>query len=591
MGLLCQASPKPKDTIYTNVEALLKEVRTTKKKTATYYVVLKHGDDKGVKVRIDLKQIDADIPVYKSDKLDIKKLLALKEESLEAPMKKFAESKVKLDLWISVNNEVKTLKTQIKSLKTGDSLNWDNKSIDSIQGILNQKNIIKNEKYKAYEATFSEYEKMISNMLGDLKGQYKNRLSAAIEEAYHKLENTETVFFTAQDAPTWHDVRINLIKLDARRSMKVNYIAREAKKVTESITAGKFYYIMHFAEFGLFFPTKVQGIIDVIKEKEMKLNPYLTGERFALVCDDQDRTQDHINNVVNPWDYDKIETKAQPEFPITTDQLKEIFPDTDEDRITEVVDLINEYSNDYGLTTKTRMAHFLAQIGTETDGLEVLKERSNYSAKNIYTTFLYVKRTKEEGTTKTHKYCDLIENYDCSDLSSCPNEYNGPNRCSTELDYYYPADYKKWTEDGNSVKTTYVNSSSLFDYVYSCRMDNGAKSTKDGSTYLGKGFIHLTGKDKYKRVSEAWNEKYPNDIKEFHGDDIEELENDVEVAMKASLILWEEDDLNSLADKGLEQDEIDKVGAKINGSGSGLPNGYKQRRNYTNKANEVFSED
>jgi len=303
LGLLCHASPNPKDTIYTNVKSLMKEVKSTKKKTATYFLVLKEGEEDEVKVRIDLKQMDANIPIYKSNELDIKKLLALKEESLEAPMKKFAESKVKLDSWISVNNEVKTLKTEIENQKTGDSLEWDTASIDSIQAILDEKNIIKNEKYETYEATFSEYEKMITDMLGDLKGQYRNRLSAAIEEAYHKLENTETVFLTVQDTPTWHDVRINLIKLDARRPMKVNYVAREGKKATENITAGKFYYILHFAEFGLYFPTKVQGIIDAIKEKEMKLNPYLTGERFALVCDDQDRTQDHINNVVNPWGY------------------------------------------------------------------------------------------------------------------------------------------------------------------------------------------------------------------------------------------------------------------------------------------------
>ena len=303
LGFLCQASPNPKDTIYTNVESLMKEVRTTQKKTATYYWVLK-DDDKDVKVRIDLKQIDANIPIYKSNELDIKKLLALKEKSLEEPLKKFAEFQVQLESWQSINNEVETLKAEIESQKTGDSLEWDIASIDSIQAVLDEKNIVKNERYEAYEATFSEYEKMITDMLGDLKGQYRDRLSAALEEAYHKLENTETVFLTAQDAPTWHDVRINLIKLDARRSMKVNYIAREGKKKSENITAGKFYYILHFAEFGLFFPAKVQSIIDDIKEKEMKLNPYLTGERFALVCDNQDRTQDHISSVMNHWDYD-----------------------------------------------------------------------------------------------------------------------------------------------------------------------------------------------------------------------------------------------------------------------------------------------
>ena len=115
-------------------------------------------------------------------------------------------------------------------------------------------------------------------------------------------------------------------------------------------------------------------------------------------------------------------------------------------------------------------------------------------------------------------------------------------------------------------------------------MGNGAKSTNDGSTYLGKGFIHLTGKDKYKRVSDAWNKKYPNDIKEFHGADIEELENNVEVAMKASLVLWQEDKINELSDLGTDLSSIKSVTKVVNGGYNGL----NMRKTYTEKAVEVF---
>ena len=303
-GFICHASPIPKDTIYTSMETLMRELKTTKKKTATYYLHLATSDDKDVKVRIDLKQIDAEIPIYKSNELDIKKLLALKEESLEAPMKKFEEFKIKLATWKAKNKEVEDLKEQIKTLKSGDSLAWDTQSIDSVQEIVDQKSVELANNDKTYNETFNEYEKMIWGVLGNLKNQYTERLSSAIEEAYNKLGNIETVFLSAQDSPTWHDIRINLIKLDARRQMKVSYTGRSAKKVTENITAGKFYYILHFAEFGLFFPAKVQDVIDAIKQKEIKLNPFLTGERFALVCDDPDRTQHHINNVMDPWGYE-----------------------------------------------------------------------------------------------------------------------------------------------------------------------------------------------------------------------------------------------------------------------------------------------
>lgn len=282
-----------------------------------------------------------------------------------------------------------------------------------------------------------------------------------------------------------------------------------------------------------------------------------------------------------------------PEFPITTEQLEEIFPDTENERIKEMVNLINSLSNEFGLTTKDRMAHFLAQIGAETAGLRKLKESSNYSAKNIFKIFLKVNRTKNSSSELTYKYCDLIEGYDCSNLSTCPSNYGGPERCNSEPDFSFPTlivdgiaigDYDAWNKDKN-VRSSYINSATLFDYVYSCRMDNGSKNSGDGSKYAGKGFIQLTGKNKYKRVSEAWNVKYPNDIKKFHGQDIDLLENNIDVAMKASLILWEVDNLNELADEGTSLSAIKKVTKAVNGGYNGLGH----RKDYTLKAIEVFN--
>ena len=103
-----------------------------------------------------------------------------------------------------------------------------------------------------------------------------------------------------------------------------------------------------------------------------------------------------------------------------------------------------------------------------------------------------------------------------------------------------------------------------------------------GSTYLGKGFLQLTGKDKYKRISEAWNKKYPNDKKVFHGKDINLLENNIEVALKASLLLWNIDEINIVADKGL--DGIGSVTKKVNGGDNGLDT----REKHTKKAFDVF---
>ncbi|MDR1202496.1 MAG: hypothetical protein LBL58_12845, partial [Tannerellaceae bacterium] len=112
-------------------------------------------------------------------------------------------------------------------------------------------------------------------------------------------------------------------------------------------------------------------------------------------------------------------------------------------------------------------------------------------------------------------------------------------------------------------------------------MGNNAKSTKDGSTYLGKGFIHLTGKGAYKAISTEWNKIYPNDQKEFHGKDIDLLETDIEIAIKASLIYWKINGLNGIADSGTDDTAIDNVGRVVNGvARSQRPNGADVRIKY-----------
>jgi predicted chitinase len=105
---------------------------------------------------------------------------------------------------------------------------------------------------------------------------------------------------------------------------------------------------------------------------------------------------------------------------------------------------------------------------------------------------------------------------------------------------------------------------------------------------LGKGFIHITGKSGYKEISDEWNKLYPDDPKEFHGKDINLLETDVEVAMKASMVYWKIKGLNKSADKGTNNTAIDNVGGIINGSSEQLPTGYAQRRDYTKKAHQQF---
>ncbi len=312
---------------------------------------------------------------------------------------------------------------------------------------------------------------------------------------------------------------------------------------------------------------------------------------------------------------------------ITQEQLLKIFGDKkDTARYAEVARIVNTYSEAFGITTTERMAHFLGQIGAETGGLKKLKESASYSARAVAKTFPYPKygHLFEEATLNKTTY-----EYSYSTIDYDENKCNGEeiSRGNTTFSYTTASEvrnayaeikndtlevvlngkktkvpvYKTRTDvtkenieqkvtDKNynsgrlRVKSKYLNSSAIFDVTYACRMGNGNVASKDGSTFLGKGFIHITGKSGYEAISTEWNKLYPNDKKEFHGKDINLLETNVEVAIKAAMVYWKLNDLNEKADAGIDETSIDNVGRIVNGSGKGLPNGYEDRRTYSKSA-------
>ena len=104
-------------------------------------------------------------------------------------------------------------------------------------------------------------------------------------------------------------------------------------------------------------------------------------------------------------------------------------------------------------------------------------------------------------------------------------------------------------------------------------MGNGPPTSKDGSTFLGRGFIQLTGKYNYKELSKAWNEdsENANNKKYFHiqtkdGGHIDELVTDLDVAMKASMYFWRLKGCNTYADK----DDTTGVTKKVKGTDKDL---------------------
>ena len=164
----------------------------------------------------------------------------------------------------------------------------------------------------------------------------------------------------------------------------------------------------------------------------------------------------------------------------------------------------------YGLTTKLRIAHFMAQIEHES-GLKPISENLNYKSERLLAIF--------------PKYF--------GDLSSI----------------YFAGKPEK-----------------IANRVYANRMGNGNELSGEGWKYRGRGFLQITGKDNYFRLS--------NDT------DLDCLKNpdlllEEPNAMISALWFWDLKGLNKLADKN----DIIGITKKING---GL-NGIEHRKELLNK--------
>ncbi|MFD2240364.1 glycoside hydrolase family 19 protein, partial [Flectobacillus roseus] len=252
----------------------------------------------------------------------------------------------------------------------------------------------------------------------------------------------------------------------------------------------------------------------------------------------------------------------QATFPITGEQLHDIFlfSGTSQERCDEVASIINKYSDEYGIDNAEKMSHFIGQIGAESN-LNNLKEEYRYKKDRIKEVFGKV------------KYCDLFVGYE-SDLDECNGDK--PASCIPQL-----------TEITSNmvIKDKYKGSIKLFDYVYSCRMGNGAPNSGDGGRFRGRAFLHLTGRDKYEILQAKWNSTFPNDKKDFLCDSDaceatrELLINDLDFAMRSSLAFWKSVNANTIATI-VDDKSIKEVSKKING---GL-NGIETRIELTKKA-------
>lgn len=155
----------------------------------------------------------------------------------------------------------------------------------------------------------------------------------------------------------------------------------------------------------------------------------------------------------------------------------------------------------YGLNTKLRVAHFMAQIEHES-GLKPISENLNYSLKRLSEVF----KKYFPNPTKANLYG------------------NKPQKIANK--------------------------------VYSNRMGNGDEASGDGWKYRGRGFIQITGKENYTNLSKDTGIDFLN-----NPDLLLEEANSV----ISALWFWDKHNLNSLADKNDIKGITKKINGGYNG--------------------------
>lgn len=229
------------------------------------------------------------------------------------------------------------------------------------------------------------------------------------------------------------------------------------------------------------------------------------------------------------------------------EDLKNVFPDTDEETLIHVKDLINIYGKDFGIDTKEKMQHFFAQAGHEStswDGkeFEALEENLNYQVELL-------------GTQYWERYFNPVSNPTLDPNKENPNEYR-------RLD-----------------KPDFVDVEKFANYVYN-RKDLGNLNDNDGYKYRGRGVLQLTGKNNYSMFNDFYQNNFDSTVDLISNPEL--ISSDMKLAVISGLWFFQERVLNKIdIDKNTSIRKITKI---INGG----ENGLEHREDILNSTKEII---
>lgn len=213
------------------------------------------------------------------------------------------------------------------------------------------------------------------------------------------------------------------------------------------------------------------------------------------------------------------------ETDLKTEDLKCLFTSASDDILKSFVEVFNKYYKKFEINTCIRMCHFLAQIREEAGAnLKISQgEDLTYSVEALKLIFSYFKKHPDEA--------DL---YGYKGKSKDPK--TGKIAFEQEANQEAIAN-RAYSSEGNS------------------SLGNGNVESGDGWKYRGGGFIQITGKVNYNSVNAEVRKKCPEYTTEITGDNVNKLPE----ALISAMAYWSMKNLNSKADNGYEDKNVDEI--------------------------------
>jgi putative chitinase len=268
-----------------------------------------------------------------------------------------------------------------------------------------------------------------------------------------------------------------------------------------------------------------------------------TGLKANAPCDGEDEV------ITGPILLEDDRTAQEEDCNTSLEDLKKVFPDTDDTTLSEIANYINKYGKDFGINTKEKLQHFLAQAGHESTSVITGVEFGAFEENLNF-------RVKKLGIDYWKDFFNPWTN-----PTANPKKEN-------------PFDYEA------SQGSTFVNNEKYANYIYSdqSRGENflGNVNQGDGYKYRGRGIIQLTGRNNYTAFNEFYQNEYDSSVDFLLNPNA--LAKDPEIAVISALWFFQE---VVLANENIDQStSVEKITKLVNGGDNGLVH----RKNLHNKS-------